>query len=251
MPRLVSISASDRTLWKIALRYLGDPLQAGRIAALNGISDFWLFDLPVPTELIIPDADATLSGYAPTDPGTDFLVLMGLVLPGVGVGGYGSGGTSSETLVIISVRAVSAGAPFTVSLGYSGPLTGIDYRLNNGPWLEASGVLIQNGGAIFSVPGMPIGNHTLMARDSVNNEVQSKPFGFRITSASGSPIPDTVAYDPNNDYGGDLEDMVVYAPATAPLGQFVLGANCLAPDPPLQVFPGVVSSDFEAFGISP
>lgn len=249
MPRLVSVSAKDGTLWNVSARYLGDPHQAGCIAALNGLSDFWLFDLTVPTEMIIPDADPTLSGYAPTDPGTDFRVLMGLVQPGIAAV-PGQTGTAAESLTIITVRAVSAGAPFTVSLGYSGPLTAIDYRLNNGPWLEASGALIQNGGAIFSVPGMPIGNHTLVARDSVNNEVQTKPFGFRITSASGSPIPDTVAYDPNNDYGGDLEDMVVFAPATAPLGQFVLGANCLSPDPlPSRFGTRDFSPDFELLGI--
>lgn len=251
MPRLVSVSASDGTLWNVSAKYLGDPHQAGRIAALNGLSDFWLFDLTVPTELIIPDADATLSGYAPTDPGTDFRVLMGLVQPGVAViPTSGQGGTAAESLTIISVRAVSAGVPFTVSLGYTGPLHSADYQIDGGQWLEASGIVIQNGGALLSIPGAAAGSHSVIVRDSANTSIQTAAFPFVVVTASGSSIPDTVAYDPNNDFSGDVEDMFIYMPVPAPLGQFVLGANCLAPDPlPLRFGSSDFSPDFEALGI--
>ncbi len=251
MPRLVPVSASDGTLWNVALRYLGDPLQAGRIAALNGLSDFWLFNFTVPTDLIIPDADATLTGYAPPLPGTDFRTLLGLVQPGVPVPVVPiQTGTSATALAIISIASTFAGVPFTVSLGYAGPLQSLDYQIDGGAWMQATSTIIQNGGAIFSVPGATVGSHSIVVRDSFTNTVATPAFSFVITAASGNPIPDGVAYDPDNDFGGDIEDMVSEAAVPAALGDFILGINCLAPDPVAgRTATSDISPDWEALGV--
>ena len=253
MPRLVSVSAADLTLWHLSLRYLGDANQAGRIAAVNSLSDFWLFGLTQPTELIIPDPDPTQADYAPSQPGSDFLALWSLSQPGTSPGGPTvPSNPTAETLTITSVLFVATGQFFTVSGLYTnGPPMALDYNIDDGAWLSAAGIFIANGGFVFSVPGMSYGNHTIAVRDSNAITIATPDFDFVVTTASGSTgIPPGVAYDPDNDFGGDVEDIVVIVSVPAPLGQFVLGINCFAPDPVSQAPPGSdITPDWEALGL--
>ena len=59
--KVVQVPGGD--LYRIALQYLGDATQATRIAALNGLTDFFLSG---PTTLTIPNVDPSQTGGAST-----------------------------------------------------------------------------------------------------------------------------------------------------------------------------------------
>lgn len=62
MPRTISVSGADISLFHLAARELGDARQAWRIAAANGVSEFFLYGLGV---LVIPDPDPTATTGLP------------------------------------------------------------------------------------------------------------------------------------------------------------------------------------------
>jgi hypothetical protein len=57
MPNTVTVSPADVSLFHVAARALGNPLQWHQIAALNGLTDPSLSGLTVPMVLILPAAD--------------------------------------------------------------------------------------------------------------------------------------------------------------------------------------------------
>lgn len=57
MASTITVSAADVSLFHVAARTLGNPLQWCQIAALNGMSDPSLSSLTVPVTLLLPAAD--------------------------------------------------------------------------------------------------------------------------------------------------------------------------------------------------
>ncbi len=65
MANTVTVSAADISLFHVAAAQLADATQWNRIAALNGRTDPWLYDLTIPVVMTLPPVDATQSGGLP------------------------------------------------------------------------------------------------------------------------------------------------------------------------------------------